>query len=340
MEEGNMWSRLQALPPYLGGKRKLLGRIFKHIPRPDDAPVFVDAFLGGGSVSLFAKARGHRVVGNDIALRSQIIGEALIVNNRTRLTPQDVTRLFVKNGDNGHFVEENFADKVVTAQHARFLDTALANARVTSGVKKWLLLLLLLKYILRLRPMGNFGAKTIVQQAGDGRWEEMNQHYVRDMLVRGVANHPKTVAETLRKQINGGVFSNGQTNEVYCLDVFEFLRSAEGDILYLDPPYAGTAAYETALSPLDSMLEGRMVRPERSGFSKAGAIDLLEQLLASSERLPIWVISYGNEYARCRKVDSYGNRCRKADTQSVESEPDVGRNEGKTQGVPTAGGFC
>ena len=57
-----MWKRLQALPPYLGGKRKLMGRIFKHLPGPTEAPVFIDAFLGGGSVSLMAKARGYRVI--------------------------------------------------------------------------------------------------------------------------------------------------------------------------------------------------------------------------------------------------------------------------------------
>jgi hypothetical protein len=42
--------------------------------------------------------------------------------------------------------------------------------------------LLLVKYVFRMRPMGNFGARTIVQQAANGEWESMNPHYVRDML--------------------------------------------------------------------------------------------------------------------------------------------------------------
>ena len=289
-----MWKRLQALPAYQGGKRRLLGQIFKHVPRPVEAPVFVDAFLGGGSVSLYAKARGYRVLANDIALRSEIVGRALIENDRVTLAKEDVTRLFVTDGDEPHFVEDNFSPGVMTSKHAVFLDKAFPAARNAPIPKKWLLLLLLLKYVLRLRPMGNFGAKTIVQQAEAGQWEQMNQHYVRDMLVRGVASHPRIVAETLRRQVNKGVFSNGERNEVYRKDVFEFLGQAEGDVLYLDPPYGGTSAYETALRPLDSILEGRLVEPERSGFSKAGAIDLLEQLLASAEKFPIWVLSYGN----------------------------------------------
>jgi hypothetical protein len=286
--------RLAALPPYQGGKRRLLGQIFKHLPRPAEAPVFVDAFLGGGSVSLSAKARGYRVVCNDIALRSQIVGEALIANDRVTLGQEDVTRLFVGNGAGPGFIETHFADKVVTGEHARFLDTAVANARAAAGVKRWLLLLLLIKYVFRMRPMGNFGARTIVQQAAHGAWEAMNPHYVRDMLARGVADHPAAVAEVLRRQVNRGVFSNGLKNEVHRLDVFEFLDGVEGDILYLDPPYAGTSAYETALRPLDAMLEGRLVRTERSAFSRAEGMEMLERLLENAARFPVWAISYGN----------------------------------------------
>jgi adenine-specific DNA methylase len=79
-----MWSKLRALPPYFGGKRRPLGRIFKHLPKPPEAPVLVDALMGGGSVSLFGKARGYRVVANDIAFRSHIVGKALIENDHAR----------------------------------------------------------------------------------------------------------------------------------------------------------------------------------------------------------------------------------------------------------------
>lgn len=205
------------------------------------------------------------------------------------------TRLFTENGDPSCFIEDNFAPDVVTTPHAKFLDRALTNARGAAGTKRWLLLLLLTKYVLRMRPMGNFGAKTIIHQAEDGKWEEMNPNYLRDVLVRGIAGHPKTVAEKLRRQINRGIFSNGQENKAFQLDVFEFLDQVDGDIIYLDPPYGGTSAYETALRPLDSMLEGRILKSESSVFSRKGALEALERLFEAAEGFPTWVLSYGNQ---------------------------------------------
>ena len=80
-----------ALLPYFGGKRKLCPIIFKqiakHIPRNNwHRLTFVDAFLGSGAMSMYAKAQGFKVIANDIAERSYIAGEALIENNGTLIT--------------------------------------------------------------------------------------------------------------------------------------------------------------------------------------------------------------------------------------------------------------
>ena len=65
-----MWA---SLPPFNGGKRRLAGLIFGAIDRVVGRAAwpsltFVDGFLGGGSIALYAKAQGFgRVIAIDIA---------------------------------------------------------------------------------------------------------------------------------------------------------------------------------------------------------------------------------------------------------------------------------
>jgi hypothetical protein len=190
--------------------------------------VFIDTFLGGGSVSLDARARGYRVLANDIAERSHIVGKALIENDRTKLSKKALLRLFATNGSGPGFVERRYCPDVFTTKNARFLDRALASGPEVEGTTRWLLLLLVVKCMFRMRPMGTFGAKTIVHQMQEGRWEGMNPHYVRDALTRRITGHPRTNVEAIRRQINRGVFSNAKANRVWRLDVFEFLLQVEG----------------------------------------------------------------------------------------------------------------
>src|SRR4030095_6826879 len=107
----SMWS---ALYPYLGGKRRLCPLIFREIDRvlprrlwPGLA--FLDAFLGGGSVSLGAKAQGCRVIANHIAERSIVVGQGLIENSRVRLTREDVLRLLAPRSELPGPVERDYS---------------------------------------------------------------------------------------------------------------------------------------------------------------------------------------------------------------------------------------
>ena len=140
-----------ALLPYFGGKRKLCPVIFRHItkylPREEwQGAVFVDAFLGSGAVSLYAKAQGFRIVASDIAERSYIAGKAIIENTKSMLTNTDIHRLFVTNYNNNHLIERELVPEVFTKRHALFLDNAFANAK--RAIDKYLLL----KYSFCVRP--------------------------------------------------------------------------------------------------------------------------------------------------------------------------------------------
>lgn len=284
----------QALPAYFGGKRRLLGLIFKDLPGPSEAPTLIDAFLGGGSVSLFAKARGYRVICNDVAERSHIIGRALIQNDHVTLTHEDLIRFSQPLKELG-YAEANLQPHVFPRDHGRFLDHVLLHSRRCDGCVGDLGALLVVHHALKVRPMGNFGARKIMLQAAAGQWEDMNPHYVKDLVNRGLPRHPIRLAERLLPKINAGVFANGQVNEAHKGDVFEFLGNVAGDICYMDPPYSGTQSYEQAMKPLDELLNGGPVQWGPNPFSTQPPEVILPKLFAAADHIPTLVLSYGNQ---------------------------------------------
>jgi len=278
-----------ALLPYFGGKRKLCPVIFshiaKHLPREQwQGKVFVDAFSGSSAVSLYAKAQGFKVIANDIAERSYIAGKALIENNHTLLTDEDIFRLFVSNPENKHLIEREFVPDVFTQKHAEFLDNAFLNAK--RPLDKYLLL----KYIFHIRPYSKFSSPNAFNKPmADGRYDEIKQTYNR--AIHNNLNSPLNILKIEKNRINAGIFSNGLKNEVHKQDVFDFIDDVSGDVLYLDPPYAGTLSYESEYGILDKILGES--KP-KSRFSSDKGIEVLDDLLAHAEKFPLWVISFGN----------------------------------------------
>ncbi len=127
------WHGYQSLPPYFGGKRKLVPLIFReiagvHPPSTWSRLRLVDPFLGGGALSLVAKARGFAVFCGDLAERSAIVGRALIKNDSVTLGDTDLLRLFVPAEGNRHWLESHHVPDTFTPEASRFLDNALAVA--------------------------------------------------------------------------------------------------------------------------------------------------------------------------------------------------------------------
>jgi len=288
-----MYKPFKALVSYLGGKRKLVPEIFKHVPDSSEAPVFADGFMGGCSVSLFAKARGHTVLANDLSVRSFIPAKALIENNIHFIEEEDILKLFIPI-ESENFILKTYTPKVFTRKIARFLDTAFENIKVMPEHKQWLMKLLMIKFIMSTKPFGHMtmGAKS-VESLDQGQYEDglKKRSYSKNNL-RQVHN-PAVFLRELADRINYAVCDNGNQNKVHHSDVFEFVKNIKADIIYFDPPYADTVSYEESYVILDNILKGRKDKPEVSVFTKKDALEFIDKLCKASTHIKHWIISMG-----------------------------------------------
>jgi adenine-specific DNA methylase len=288
----------EALPPMLGGKRRMVEVISSHFYGKS----LCDLFMGGASVSIKAKSMGMQIIGNDIAYRSYLIGEALVKNQKEKITDEDVYSLFVPT-ENNHLIEQNFSPEVFTPEFAKFLDNGFTNARKRTAPKKQLLELALVKLILSTRQFGGF-------QVGKQDNEMIANNQERELLelaseargkkIKNILSHPLPTLMRIKDQINSGIFDNGQANEIFQLDAFELLKKLKKEnrrvgTLYLDSPYKNSVLYSSHYKILDQILEQKVdIKIEDKAFNKADALASFEKLFAlASDVSDKWIISLG-----------------------------------------------
>jgi hypothetical protein len=296
-----MWS---ALPPYLGGKRRLCPLIFREIDRIVPRRrwpglTFLDAFLGGGSVSLYAKAQGFRVIATDIAERAITVGRALIENSRIRLTREDVLRLLAPTDAPAGRVETTMVPSVFTKEQARFIDTALAAAgRMPDPAKAGLVRLLTLRMALLCHAYAQVRKGTI-HRVTTGEFESITEsavyHYVDGLRL----TTPAKLWE-LARQINAGVFEGRAT--VIRRSILEALPEIRADVAYFDPPYPGVMSYEREYKVIDQILEGAS-RPTSPFTAKTGA-SMLDAVFERATHIPVWVLSLGNAVVGIEELEA------------------------------------
>lgn len=296
-----MWN---ALPGYLGGKRRLCSLIFREVDRLLPRRLwhrltFLDAFLGGGSVSLYAKAQGFRVVATDIAERAIVVGEALIANSRMKLTKEDTLRLAAPSDDPPGRVERHYVPNVFTREQARLLDRALVLAEDTRDVAKGALLrLLAIRVAFLAHPMSDVRSGTI-HRLDSGEYESITEsclyHYVDGLRL----TRPSKLRE-LAERINSGVFQG--EGRVFKANVLDVLPEIEADVGYFDPPYPGVMSYEKKYKVIDEILEGTS-RPTSPFTAKDGA-EMLDTLFERAQHIPVWVLSLGNAVVGIEELEA------------------------------------
>jgi len=293
------WKPFSALPNYFGGKQRLCPVIFReiaavHPPRTWPQLTFIDAFMGAGSVSLYAKAQGFKVLANDLARRCHLVGKAIIENNSQKLSDEDLGLLFAERNGYDNFVERFYVPHTFRPKVAQFLDKAFANLRDADlgEIHQALLYTALIRFMLMIRIGGQMTNRAWCTNMTAGNYDAITPGQLKrsQLQLEGIPRRIRRV----QQHINGGIFI-GQA-QAFQEDALTWMPEQQADIVYLDPPYFGSTSYEANYYHLDCILEGkRLPRYQHSPFNRREAAWMsLVQMFDAADHIPTWVFSFAD----------------------------------------------
>lgn len=214
---------------YQGSKAKLVRWIWEHMQRLSFDTV-LDIFGGTGVVGYWLKQKGKQVTYNDILRFNHLVGLALIENNTTHLTDENVEGLLSHQPGQKYrtFIADTFKDIYYTEEENRWLDLVVQNiATLSDPYKRVLAHYALSQACLVKRPFNLFHRKNLYLRFAD--------------VERSFGN--KTTWDTpfevhfksFVSEVNGLVVDNGRDNLALNEDVWDV--EGDYDLVYIDPPY-------------------------------------------------------------------------------------------------------
>ncbi len=296
---------IDGLPSYFGGKRKLASWIFdsltKHVPKQEWQSLgFLDAFSGGGSMSLSAKLLGFdKVMTNDKSYRSYLINTGLIHNQYQKLPIETAYKMVLHRSAEKSFVREQFAGSVFDTYRSTHFDEALDYIQhVDDPVTQAQLKLLLWREVSRSVVFGTSigSSNRPYAEALDGKrnYASLPEKRLRDKSFAKLLSPCWSSIDRDVESLNNSIFPANGRIRMYQEDVFELLPKITTDILYADPPYGCTFGYENAIQVLDAVLLGSLPEPEASSVFSS-SLNALSQLFDLAHHIPVWVLSYNDK---------------------------------------------
>ena len=214
---------------YRGSKKKLIDWIWEQIKEFEFNTV-LDAMGGTGSVAYKLKSKGKKVTYNDYLKFNFFTGLALIENNATKLTKEDVNFLFKKHNDVPYktFIFDTFKDTYFTDEENLWIDIVVGNIKsMQDKYKQAIAYYCLFQSCIIKRPYNLFHRKNLYVRFNDVKRSFGNK-----------VTWDKPFEEHFRKfanEINECVFSNNQKNQALNEEVFNLPE--DFDLVYIDTPY-------------------------------------------------------------------------------------------------------
>lgn len=278
---------------YIGNKEKLAEWIISNIP--SDVKVIIDGFSGGGSISYKLKSLGYKVYSNDILRINYLISKGLIENDREVLTQEDVSIIFHGIPIKG-YITKNYKNRYYFEEECMELDLYRENIKkLENEYKRAIALILLRRAMVRKMPYSRFNIG----------WEKIkelrNEDYSYKKYGRKRAYHNQSFKFHFLENLvdyNNAIFKGKKDCYAYNNDIFDFLESdIEADLVYLDPPYAGTLNdYYNFYSFLDSYVLQKEIPHFKNDFkNKKNMLFTLENLIQKSSKYKYCILSYNDK---------------------------------------------
>jgi adenine-specific DNA-methyltransferase len=276
--------KLVGLPAYFGGKRKLLAKIFELIPTKG---IFVDPMSGSGAVSIAAKHLGFKVLANDRLYGPFFLGKALLEGNN----PIDLKILphLLLSNTKSTYINDTFGGVHLPHEIAKIADNIYSNIKNMELKHQYIYLTLLYRFLVFMAPYQQFRYKKLVSQYYSNTYNKSMKHHIDRW--KATIEDPLIVLEKFANQLNQAIVDG--LGSMSRLDVLIFLKSVSGDILYLDPPYAGASVtYEAGYGVVDQMIS-QVYKPSTSIFNnQKKERETLKELLEEARKFQIVIFSY------------------------------------------------